>query len=223
MKKILIVDNSAVIISVLIDLFSQKNTFKIYVAKNLNDVQLLLQEHEFFVAISNVVLPDALNGELVQLLENKNVPTVILSSTVDKNFVKSMENKNIIDYVLKDSIHGLNKVYDLIELLVYIEDIEVLIVEDSTTVSAQIKKILRSFLFTVHEAKDGKAALEILEQNSNIEMIISDYYMPNMDGLEFVKILRKDPKYADTSIIIISEGNDINTKVNLYKMVPMIL
>jgi len=217
LKKILIVDNSAVIINVLQDLFAQKNKFKIYVAKNLKDVKVLLQKHTFFTAISNVVLPDALNGELVKLLEKNNVPTIILSSKVDKKFIKSMQNKKIIDYVLKDSIHGLNRVYDLIELLAYIEDIEVLVVEDSPTVSAQIKKILESFLLCVHVAKDGQKALEVLEKNPNIQMVVTDYHMPNINGLEFIKCLRKDAKYSEVPILVISIESDINIKVNLFK------
>ena len=217
MKKILIVDNSAVIINVLQDLFSQKNKFKIYIAKKLKDVEGLLKKHTFFTAISNVVLPDALNGELVKLLEKNNVPTIILSSKVDKKFIKSMQNKKIIDYVLKDSIHGLNRVYDLIELLAYIEYIEVFVVEDSLTVSAQIKKILESFLFCVHVAKDGQKALEVLDKNPNIQMVVTDYHMPNMNGLEFIKCLRKDAKYSDVPIVVISVENNINIKVNLFK------
>jgi len=136
---------------------------------------------------------------------------------VDKKFIKSMQNKKIIDYVLKDSIHGLNRVYDLIELLTYIEEIEVLVVEDSPTVSAQIKKILESFLLTVHIAKDGKKALSVLDKNPNIQMVVTDYHMPNMNGLDFIKCLRKDAKYSDVPILVISIESNINIKVNLFK------
>ena len=217
MKKLLIVDNSIVIINVLKDLFEQKNGFKIYIAKSLKDVTSLLEKHNFFAAVSNVVLPDALNGELVQRLESNNIPTIILSSKVDKKFIKSIKNKNIIDYVLKDSIHGLNTVYNLMELLVYIEGIEVLVVEDSPIISAQIKKILGSFLLNVCIAQDGLKALEILEKKPNIQMIVSDYNMPNMNGLEFIKTLKKDPKYADIPVIVISSQSNIDMKVNLFK------
>ncbi len=95
-----------VIINVLKDLFAQKNEFRIYIAKSLKEVQSLLKKYTFFTVISNMVLPDALNGELIKLLERNNVPTIILSSKVDKKFIKSMRNKKIIDYVLKQ-IHQL--------------------------------------------------------------------------------------------------------------------
>jgi len=217
LKKLLIVDNSVVIINVLKDLFSQKNEFKIYIAKSLKEVQALVKKNKFFTAISNVVLPDALNGELVNLLEMNDIPTIILSSKVDNKFIKSMRNKKIIDYILKDSIHRLNEVYKLMELLVYMEDIEVLIVEDSPILSSQIKKTLESFLFNVHIAKDGLKALKILEKNTAISLIISDCNMPNMNGLELVKTLKKDERYSEIPILMVGGKSGINVKINLFK------
>ena len=217
MRKLLIVDNSVVIINVLKDLFAQKNEFEIHVAKSLSDVQSLLKKNTFFAAISNVVLPDALNGELVKILEINNIPTIILSSKVDNNFFKSIRNNKIVDYVLKDSIHGLDSVYKLVELLVYIEDVEVLVVEDSPVIASQIKSILESFLLNVHVAKDGLKALKILEKKPNISLIVSDYNMPNMDGLEFIKRLKKDNNYSKIPVLIVSSEYNKNMKINLFK------
>lgn len=71
MKKILIVDNSNLIVNVLEELFLVKNNFEIYKAKSLAEVEDLIFSNSFFLAISNLVLPDALNGELLELKHTK--------------------------------------------------------------------------------------------------------------------------------------------------------
>ncbi|MFA9373643.1 MAG: response regulator, partial [Poseidonibacter sp.] len=184
MKNLLIVDNSIVIINVLKDMFSEKNDFKIFIAKSLNDVKDLIENQKFFAAISNMVLPDALNGELLKVLEKENIPTVVLTSNIDDEVINKMNNHNIVDFIPKDSIYGLQSTYKLINLLTYIKNMNILVVEDSITCSAQIKEILSTLLLNVTVAKDGEEALNILKNDSSISLIISDYDMPKMNGME---------------------------------------
>ncbi len=217
MKNLLIVDNSIVIINVLKDLFKEKNNFKIFVAKSLEEVEVLLNTHDFFAAISNIVLPDALNGELMEVFKRNDLPTVILTSSLDKDIINKINNNDIVDYILKDSIYGLENVYKLIELLTYIKDMHVLVVEDSKTCSAQIKELLNNILLKVTIAKNGDEALTILKKDKSISLIISDYNMPKMNGLDFLKILRKDIQYSILPVLIISSVEEDELKIQLYK------
>ena len=53
------------------------------------------------------------------------------------------------------------------------------------------------------EAGDGKEALDVLANNS-VDLIITDWNMPVMDGLTFVKHIRADSKFDDTPIIMVT-------------------
>lgn len=128
-----------------------------------------------------------------------------------------MNNHNIVDYVLKDSIYGLESVYKLVELLTYIKNIHVLVVEDSITCSSQLKKILNNILINTTIAKNGQEALEILEKDKSISLLISDFNMPKMNGLELLKILRKDARLSAIPALIISSVQDDELKIQLYK------
>jgi len=217
LKKLLIVDNSTLIINVLKDLFLKKNRFQIFVAKSLDEVQHLINNNKFFAAISNIVLPDALNGELLDVLESNNIPTVVLSSKIDSENIKTLNNKKIVEYILKDSIYGLEQAYKLVDLLVYMNGIEVLVVEDSSTTAFDIKAILESLLLDVKIAKNGLEAISILNDNSNISLVISDYNMPQMNGLDLTKHIRKDPRHTNLPIFLISSEHNDELKIKLFK------
>lgn len=217
MNKILLVDNSKLIINVLEELFLEKNNFEVYKAKTLDEVEQLILSNNFFIAISNLVLPDALNGELLDTFKNANIPTIILSSKIDYNFMNDIDNLNIIDYVSKDSVHGLESISDLAELLLYIKDSQVLVVEDSNVVTQQIKATLETLFLKVKTVSNGDEALNELENNKDISMVISDYNMPKMDGLELTRAIRKNKFTSSLPIVIISSDYNPQQRIKLFK------
>ena len=95
MKKLLLIDNSAVIINVLQDLFATKNDYEIFVAKSLTQAKKLIEENSFFVSISNLVLPDALNGELLSLLKINQIPTIVLTSKINEETMSHLQIQTI--------------------------------------------------------------------------------------------------------------------------------
>jgi len=91
----------------------------------------------------------------------------------------------------------------------------ILIVDDSSTMR---KIVLRNLKQTgldvgeVFQAGDGQEALTVLAENT-VHLILSDWNMPNMDGLGLVVAVRSDPNNAHIRIIMITtEGGE--TKVN---------
>jgi len=69
---------------------------------------------------------------------------------------------------------------------------KVLVVDDFATMRRIIKNVLKQIGFTnILEANDGATALGVLKENK-VDLIISDWNMPQMNGLELLKTVRKD-------------------------------
>lgn len=217
MRKLLIVDNSKVIINLLKDIFLQKNDFDLFTAKSFEEAKGLLGKHKFFAAISNIVLPDALNGEFLELLKQKEIPTVVLTSKIDDAVIKIIRSVNVVDYISKDSIYELEYANRLIKLLTFIQNVEVLVVDDSAVIVSKIKNSLESLLLKVHVANDGLTALNVLQKNPNISIIITDHNMSNMSGLELIKKVRKSELHSKIPILIMTIENNNDLKINFFK------
>lgn len=84
------------------------------------------------------------------------------------------------------------------------KDILVLVVDDSPTMRRIIKNTLERIGYTQSiEAENGKEALELLNNNP-VELLLTDWNMPVMNGLELVGEVRKIDKYKKLPILMIT-------------------
>ncbi len=82
--------------------------------------------------------------------------------------------------------------------------VKILIVDDFATMRRIMKNILKQLGFSnVSEADDGTTALEELKKN-NYDLIISDWNMPKMTGLELLKIVRADDIYKEVPFLMVT-------------------
>lgn len=87
----------------------------------------------------------------------------------------------------------------------------VLVVDDSSSVRQVVGIALKSAGYDVIEASDGKDALGKLN-GQKVHLIISDVNMPNMDGITFVKEVKKLPNYKFTPIIMLTTESQESKK-----------
>jgi len=78
----------------------------------------------------------------------------------------------------------------------------ILIVDDENHMRSVIKRIIEEVYPHVHEAKNGLEALTIL-QNKRIDVVITDYMMPLMDGAELIKQVRESD-HPNVPIILLT-------------------
>ena len=73
----------------------------------------------------------------------------------------------------------------------------VLIVDDSATLRASVQFVLTEAGYHVEEAVDGQKGLEVLDKlhshDVKIDVIITDINMPNMDGISYIREIKKGP------------------------------
>ena len=82
---------------------------------------------------------------------------------------------------------------------------DALIIDDSRAMRGIIKRIITPLGFDAIEAENGQDGLEKLKQFSDtLELILVDWNMPVMDGLQFIKILREDESLRRICVIMIT-------------------
>lgn len=89
---------------------------------------------------------------------------------------------------------------------------KILVVDDDEIALAVAEKILVSEGHQVTLAEDGEAALKILKM-SDIQIVISDWNMPNMDGIELCKRIRSTQGLEDIYIVMVTAHNSQEDKI----------
>ena len=90
------------------------------------------------------------------------------------------------------------------------EGTRVLIVDDSATIVALLKKFLQQNGYATLEAGDAETGVE-LARTERPDLVFLDIVLPNMNGFQALRILRRDPLTKDIPIIMIS-GNEQATE-----------
>ncbi|PIE71472.1 MAG: response regulator [Deltaproteobacteria bacterium] len=82
--------------------------------------------------------------------------------------------------------------------------IKVLIIDDFSTMRRILKNILKQLGFTnITEADDGTTALEVL-QKQDVDLIISDWNMPKMTGIDLLKRVRADARLKNIPFLMVT-------------------
>lgn len=82
---------------------------------------------------------------------------------------------------------------------------KLLVVDDSSTMRRIIKNTLARLNYKdVLEGADGVEGWDALNNNPDVEMLITDWNMPEMNGLELVKKVRSDERFTDLPIIMVT-------------------
>lgn len=84
------------------------------------------------------------------------------------------------------------------------KSIKILVVDDFPTMRRIVRNLLKELGFeNVDEAEDGAVALDKL-QGGNFQFVVSDWNMPNMDGLTLLKTIRADATLSQLPVLMVT-------------------
>jgi two-component system chemotaxis response regulator CheY len=84
-----------------------------------------------------------------------------------------------------------------------------LIIDDSTATRFILAKMLKELGFETLEAADGSAALSQLEVHPDTHVALVDWNMPVMNGIEFVAAARKDSRFSNTKLLMVTTETEM--------------
>jgi two-component system chemotaxis response regulator CheY len=85
----------------------------------------------------------------------------------------------------------------------------VLIVDDSKTMRSILRGLMQSVSFDVVEASSGKDGLAKLEAGEPFDLALIDWNMPEMSGLDLVRALRKDTRFASVRLMMVTTESEM--------------
>lgn len=203
--EVLLVDDDRFILKALTKLITQKFDFiEITGVENFHEVKRVISERLFSLAICDYHLPDAEKGEAIDFLLMHKVPVIVLTASYDESLREKILEKGVVDYLIKGIPNIGEHILSAVKRVFSNLKTKVLVVEDVEVDRKIIVNILKNMLFQIFEANSISKAREILRENSDIRLIILDYYFPEEDALDFIYEIRKRYSKDDLGIIVVS-------------------
>jgi len=216
-NRILVVEDNKTLAKLIAKKISLELDFEVDVAYNLSEAKLFLKRYKYFLTLLDINLPDAPNGEIVDYALEKENRVIVLSGNIDKEFRKKMLKKNIIDYVTKSGANDVNYIIQNIKRLKKNQNHKILLIDDSLVFRKQMQGMLENMFFKVISVAHGEEALGMLESTPDISLVLTDYHMPVMNGLELTGEIRKKYMKNELAIIVISGDDDDETTALFLK------
>ncbi len=84
-----------------------------------------------------------------------------------------------------------------------------MVIDDSRAMRTIIGQILRGIGFDISEASNGREGLERLSAQTPPRLVMVDWNMPEMNGLEFVKAMRARPEFNATRVMMVTSETEM--------------
>ena len=207
--RILVVEDSRSMGLLLKTLLEDRWDWSVDWATSLAETYTYLEQHsdDYFIALCDLTLPDAEYGEVIDVMNQKQIPSIALTATFNEELREEVLRKGVVDYLLKDSINAYTYVTELVGRLARNTNIKVLIIDDSASIRSVLKQALLKYRLQVLEAGNGKEGLDLIKAGADVSLVLVDNNMPVMDGFTFTLEARKLYSKEHLAIIGISSTN----------------
>jgi diguanylate cyclase (GGDEF)-like protein len=207
-NSILLVEDSIALSTLLTGRLEAETEASLTCCRTMAEARSALASGDFILALTGLNLPDAPNGEILSLLVEKEVPTIVFTATFDPNARERYAEKKVLDYIVKDSRRTVDTVVQTVRRILGNHDFTILVVDDARAARSGLVEILARQNFNVLQASSGREALDILKADDTIQLVITDYHMADMDGYELTRRIRETRTSEELRIVGVSSSSD---------------
>lgn len=206
-RVIFLIEDSEALGHLLIHRIAQQTDVEVKWLRSYREARIALSTERPALAISRLSLPDARQGEVLELLASQEIPVILCTATLNRS-VRDRFAANIVDYFLLDAQSTLDSIVSTVVRFTQTVAPPVLVVDDSATGRAVLIDLLSRQNYRTFEAASGKEALKLLTAHPDIQLVITDYNMADMDGHMLTQEIRARFAPDRVRIIGISSSSD---------------
>jgi two-component system chemotaxis response regulator CheY len=96
--------------------------------------------------------------------------------------------------------------------------VRALVVDDSKAMRAILRRMLRDLGYEVLEAVNGREALDCLRESGAVDLALVDWNMPEMNGLDFLRAVRKEPTYRGMIMMMVTTETEMEKVMEALAM-----
>jgi HAMP domain-containing protein/signal transduction histidine kinase/CheY-like chemotaxis protein len=176
-----------------------------YVLPDGNGVELLNKINLLKQSQTTIILHSARDFTPDELIQLKRLNHKIVTKTPNSH-VQLLEDILILlhidkKFISENKLKLINSIRDNADVL---ENKRVLVVDDDVRNLFALTAVFERSNIEVITAESGREALEILNKDKSIDIVLMDIMMPEMDGYETIQIIRREPKYKHLPIIAVT-------------------
>ena len=221
-KTVLLVDDDIIVLNMLIEhLANNLKNINILTSNNSKDAlkYLLNKDLVIHAAVIDYRLPDCVDGYIIEYCIKKDIPTVVLTGTMNEHTRKTVIKKDIVDIIVKNDSKSFITTSKTIDRILKNYDNNVLIVDDSKIQLKIIHDILKRMKLNITLATDGDTALRFIEDHpKKFSLLLTDYHMPKMNGMELTMKIREKYDKDELSIIVLSANKEEDIPTQFLKI-----
>lgn len=217
MSKLLIIEDSIIMQKVIQHIAADELDCDIAIADSFAQTKQLIEENDYYLALADLNLPDATQGEVVDLLLSANITTIVLTATLDNQHRQMMLQRGVLDYIFKENKESYFHAVKLANQILNNQKITVLLANADDEMRERCQYLLEKMRFQVLAVNSGKQALARFEEHPDIGLLITGQNLAELDGIELIRTIRQQHSRDNFPIIGLSCAADPNLSARFIK------
>ncbi|MEM7258648.1 MAG: diguanylate cyclase [Pseudomonadota bacterium] len=172
---------------------------------------------EFVLAVVDTRLPDAPDGEVLEVLTQNSIPTIALSSSVNENVVERMQDRHIIDCVLKRTDEDIELLADIVERTLRNHQRKIIFFSNNDFNRKSIRQLLDIHRYTIIDVRNEAEIRRQLGSHPETTLVLIDYLSIEQEELELINSLRQQYRREDLAIAVVCDEHSSRSSARMLR------
>lgn len=170
---------------------------------SMAEVRAIFQSEamEFALAVLDLNLPDAPNCEALDYVISKGIAPLVFTGSFSDATRDQILAKNVLDYVVKDSPAAIQQLVGAVDRILTSGKTQVLVVDSNPEHLQKQVNLIAKQRFQITAVETAAEALDILDNDNGIDMVVCDLDLRDMDGFDLLREIRQ--RHGDDAVRVV--------------------